>query len=160
MGKKLRRVRTTTEEHLLTLASDTASTQTLTGTSSNAYRAMTAKNTWTLSEFTAGEGPIQVGYAHSDYTVAEIKECIESQGSVEQNDKVAQERANRLVRTVGTFGSEANSQLNDGKPIKTRLNWLIGIGESVVMFAWNEGTAALTTGSHVNLGGDLWIKDL
>ncbi len=155
----LRPVRITTEKVLLTLASDTALAQTLTGNSTNRYRAVSASTTWSLSDLTEGEGPIQVGYAHSDYTVAEIKECIESQGSVDQNDKVAQERADRLVRLVGTHNSEANDTLNDGKPIKTRLNWLIGIGSSVNAFWFNEGTGALTTGAHGNLAGTLWVRD-
>ncbi len=154
----LRRVRITAEEALGALTTDTALTQTLTGTSANAYRAVTANISWSLVSLTAGEGPISVGYAHSDYTVTEIKECIESQTSVDQNDKVAQERANRLVRTVGILSEDGS--LNDGRPVKTKLNWLIGIGQSVNIFSWNEDTATLTTGAVINVNGDLWIKDL
>ncbi len=156
----LRRVRITAEEALLTLGSDTAFTQTLTGTSANRYRLVSAKISWALTNLTAGEGPIHVGFAHSDYSVTEIKECIESQTSIDINDKVANERAQRLVRTVGVLrGVAGGAVLNDGKPITTRLNWLIGIGQSVNFFSWNEGTAALTTGVLVTLTGDIWVRD-
>ncbi len=159
MGSRaLRRVRLTAEETLGTLASDTALTQTLTGTSANAYRAISVIASWGVVGLTDGDGPIHVGLAHSDYSVTEIKECIESQASIDQGDKVANERADRLVRTLGqcSFGQP---QLNDGKPMKTRLNWLIGIGDSVNMFSWNEGTGSLTTGAFTSVSGDMWVKD-
>ena len=153
----LHRVRVTTEKALATLASDTALKQTLTGTSSSEYRLVTAKIAWALVGLTAGEGPITVGFSHSDYTVLEIKECLESQSSISQGDKIATEQANRLVRVVGIL-SEANSSLNDGRPIKTRLNWRVQIGQSVDIFIWNESTGALTTGAFVNVAGDIWVK--
>jgi len=153
----LKRVRITPERSLTTLGSDTVLIATISGTGDLSYRAVTVKGTWTLSGLTAGEGPITVGYAHSDYTVAEIKECLEANLSVNQGEKISNERANRLVRVVGTFAPTANSALNDGKPIKTRLNWLISVSDSVNLFAFNEGTGALTTGATVNLQGDLWI---
>ncbi len=157
----LRRVRITTEKVLGTLASDTALTQTLSGASSNAYRCKSISCNWSVRELTEGEGPLTVGYAHSDYSVAEIKECLESQGAIDQGDKVAQERANRLVRIIGQLGPEGNISLNDGMPVKTKLNWLIGIGDSVNAFIFNEDDAAnLTTGANVNLSGDMWIQDI
>ncbi len=156
----LRRVRISPNLALSTLAAATVLTGPLTGSSDGAYRAVSVKNTWTLSEFTAANGPVTVGYAHSDYSVTEIKEALEITTAISPGDKVAQEKANRLVRVVGTFPAEANSSLNDGKPIKTRLNWFIPIGKAVNIFAFNEDTAAaLDTGSTVNCAGDLWVKD-
>ena len=114
---------------------------------------------------TLGDGPVTVGYAHSDYSVTEIKECLEAFAAIDQGDKIARERANRLVRTVGTLGAgvvagaTSYDVLNDGKPVSTKLNWLINIGDSVVLFAFNESTGALTTGSFINAQGDIWIKD-
>ncbi len=154
----LRRVGISPELNLATLASDTAIVSGLTGVAADTYRAMSVKAVWSLSGLTAGEGPITVGFAHSDYTVTEIKECLEAAGAIDFGDKVAAEQANRLVRTVGQF-SEANSSLNDGKPIKTRLNWLISIGEEVNIFAFSEDDQAnLTTGATVRITGDLWVK--
>ncbi len=156
----LRRVHTTPEITLATLATDTALSVATVGASTSTYRAMSLKGTWSLSGLTAGEGPITVGFAHSDYTVTEIKEWMESFGAIDPTDMVERERANRLIRIVGTFPPSANSVLNNGNPIRTKLNWLIGIGAQVNVFAFNEDTAAnLTTGAVVNFTGDYWVKD-
>ncbi len=155
----LRRVRVTPVIALSTLASGIVLTTAITGAASSTYRVVSIKAQWTLTAFTAAEGPISVGYAHSDYTVTEIKEALDIAASIDQGDKIAQEKANRLVRRVGTFRSEQGSDLNEGMPIKTRLNWLMTIGDSLVMWAQNESTSALTTGAFVNLMGDMWVKD-
>ncbi len=123
----LRRVRITPELALGTLGSDTAVTALTTGVGTDTYRFMSAKLTWAIRGLAQGEGPITVGFAHSDYSVTEIKECIES-FSLLLGDKIAQERSNRLVRIVGTILTE-EPQLNDGKPISTKLNWKIAIGQ-------------------------------
>ncbi len=155
----LRRVRATPEQALGTLASDTVSTVAVTAASANRYRAMILKVTWSISNLTAGEGPITVGYSHSDYSVTEVKECLEAIQAVDPGDKISMERANRLVRVVGSLGPTANSQLNNGMPISTKLNWDIGIGDNVDIFTYNESTAALTTGAFINWIGDMFIKD-
>ncbi len=155
----LRQVRITPEIVLSTLASATAIVSVLTAASTSQYRAISVKATWTIRALTGNEGPVTVGYAHSDYTVVEIKEALEASLSISPGDKVAQERTNRLVRIVGTFGDADQAVLNDGRPIKTRLNWLITIGQSVNMFAFNDSGSALTTGSSVHLFGSLYVKD-
>ncbi len=155
----LRGVRITPELALSTLASDTALASGLTGNGDAPYRCMSIKQVWTLSGLTAGEGPVTVGFAHSDYTVTEIKECLEAQASVSAGNMVVREQADRKVRVVGVLGPEANSQLNDGKPISTKLNWLIPVGIEVRMFAFNESTASLTTGAVLNGVGRMWVQD-
>ncbi len=152
----LRPVRVTPTLALATLASQTALTVVVAGTTDIAHRCISITGTWNISVNTNGEGPIVVGYAHDDYTVAEIKECIEA-GDISSDDKIAQERGNRLVRIVGTFSSAANNSLQDGRPIKTRLNWLIATGAAVNMFCYNDGAAGLTTGSVVKLNGTMQI---
>ncbi len=157
----LRAVRIRPELSLLTLASDTVLTVALTGAGTTDYRMMSVDLTYSLKNLTAGEGPIMVGLAHSDYTVAEIKEYIDSVASISQGLKIEQERSRRLIRIVGTFVTEAQANLNHGEPIKTRLNWLMaeGGGNAVNAFVFNMGTAPLTTGSFLNLIGTCWVKD-
>ncbi len=156
----LRRVRVTPELALVTLASDTALIVSMTPAAPSTYRFMSLIATWAIEGLTQGEGPITVGLAHGDYTVAEIKECLESIASIDQGDKVAQERANRLIRIVGVLRSDpSGSRLNFGEPIKTRLNWLVTIGDTVKLFAYNESTGALTTGAVLHCQGDVWVKD-
>ena len=154
----LRKVRVSPSVALSTLASVTVIVTTVAADAVSTYRAVTVKGTWTIGNLTSGEGPIVVGYAHSDYSVTEIKECLEAQLSINRGNKIANEQANRLVRVVGTL-LEANQSLNDGKPMKTRLNWLINIGDNVNMFAYNDSATLLTTGSNVRMTGEMYVND-
>ncbi len=155
----LRRVRLTPEKALATLASDTALSVAMVGSGIGSYRVVSIKGTWTIQGLTEGEGPITVGFAHSDYSVTEIKECLEASAAIDPGDKIAREQANRLVRVVGTFAGDPSSALNDGKPISTRLNWLMVPGDAPNMFIYNEFTGSLTTGASVNFAGNMWVKD-
>ncbi len=157
---QLRAVRATPSLALVTLASATALTGPLYAAADGAYRIMSFRGAFALRGHTAGEGPIHIGFAHGDYTVTEIKEFIESGASISVGDKIANEQANRLVRIVGTFdGLNTEEVLNDGKPIKTRLNWAIPIGKTMNFFVYNDSGAAQTTGSIVDITGTGWVKD-
>ncbi len=119
--------------------------------------------TWALKDITgaAGDGPIICGLAHSDYSDAEIEEVIENTGSWDEGNLVQQEVAKRKVRIVGIFnetqGDVNTAVLNDGKPIKTKLNWILTTGDTLKMWAYNQGgsaltgTADLTAAGHANL---------
>ncbi len=157
----LRRVRSTAEVALSTLGAGTVIKTGLTGPTTSPYRMMSTKLVWSMIGLTEGEGPILVGFAHSNYSVTEIKECLEIQAAISKGLKIEQEKANRLVRVVGTFSGKLNV-LNDGKPISTRLNWAIDAsasGDEVVIFAYSDFGSALTTGAILNINGDLWVKD-
>ncbi len=143
---------------LSTLADATVLTSNLTNASDNSYRLLTSKVTWAIDGIIAGEGPLTVGYAHNDYTVTEIKECLEAEANIDLGDKVAQERANRLVRRVGSFSGVANEVLNDGKPITTRLNWLIAETKTATLFVYNQSGAPLSTGARVVVNGSVILK--
>ncbi len=118
---------------------------------------------WSMQDYTfaQGDGPIMVGVAHSDYTSAEIEAFIENNASWDIGDMIGQEVGKRLIRIVGTFsGFDANvgaaSALNDGKPIKTKLNWKLAIGDTLKVWAYNLGTSALaTTDPFVSVEGHL-----
>ncbi len=98
-----------------------------------------------------------MGYAHSAYTVTQIKECLESTANIEQTNKIAQEQSQRLVRLVGA--QHGTQLINEGKPLKTKLNWLIGIGETVNMFIYNDNEATITGAPFQKLNGHMWIRD-
>ncbi len=121
--------------------------------------------TYSLSEFTpaAGDGPITVGVAHGEYNVTEIKEYLENAGSWTEGDKLAQEIGGRQIRRIGTFrtpdGVTAAAVLNDGKPIKTKLNWILNQAQTLDFWAFNDGESALeTTDPDFNIQGhaNLW----
>ncbi len=121
--------------------------------------------TWSLDDFTnaIGDGPIAVGVAHSAYSDAEIEAVIEATGDWNQGNLIQQEIGRRKVRIIGVFRtSQADSQgiavLNDGRPIKTKLNWSLNTGQSLRLWAYNQGSSALATTTpnvrcigHVNL---------
>ncbi len=106
--------------------------------------------TYSLSGYTVidNAGPIQVGVAHFDYSDAEIEEWIENVTSWDEGDLPSQEIANRKIRSIGTIPmvtSLAASPLNDGKPIKTKLNWIVNQAQGIKFWAYNQGSAALAT---------------
>lgn len=123
-------------------------------------------NTWSLKDLdpSVDDGPLICGVAHSDYSAAEIEEVIENTGSWSEGDLVAQEVAKRKVRIVGTFqvlegpGDTQVSVLNDGRPIKTKLNWILNTGQGLDFFVFNAGSGAIITGSSMHIYGhaNLW----
>ncbi len=115
-------------------------------------------------DVTSGDGPILVGLAHSDYTDAEIQAVIDSTGSWDEGDLVAQEVAKRKVKIIGEFatliGDAAGVQvtLNDGKRIHTKLKWMLQSGTGLRIWAMNKGSSPLSTGTNVKAQGvaHLW----
>lgn len=118
---------------------------------------------WSLSDFTAlvNDGPLMCGLAHSDYTDAEIEQWVENAGSWNAGDKVNQEIAKRFIRKIGVFRTEdataasiaATATLNEGMPIKTKLNWSLVTGQTLKFWVYNLGSSALTTGTIMNIDG-------
>ncbi len=119
---------------------------------------------YSVSDWTpvAANGPLLVGIAHADYSDAEIEEWIETTGSWNEGDLTQQEVAGRKIRRVGILTEPASATeslaLNDGKPIKTKLNWILNQGLTLKLWAYNMGTAAFATTDprvraegHVNL---------
>ncbi len=124
--------------------------------------------TYSLGDVTlaAGVGPIIVGVAHSDYTDAEMEAVLENTGAWRPSDKVAEEISKRLVRIIGSFSTEgsvagSNVTLNDGKPIKTKLNWMLRSNQTLAFFAFNDGDVAFSsTDPDMKIQGvaNLWEK--
>ncbi len=123
--------------------------------------------TWSLSDVTPVEncGPVIVGVAHSDYTAAEIEAVIEAVNSWDEGDLITREIMQRKVRIVGTFRDRGvpleQIVLNDGRPVKTKLNWILTTGDTLDVFAYNLGTAAFaTTDPQIHVSGhvNLWPR--
>ncbi len=127
-------------------------------------RATSVEVVASLRDFTKATdvGPIMIGVAHSDYTDAEIEAWIENAGSWNRGDMVSQEISKRLVRKLGIFEipntiSEA-AVLNNGRPLKIKLNWKLITGQTLRLWAYNLGAAAIATTTpivtlegHINL---------
>ncbi len=109
--------------------------------------------TWSMRSMTAvsNSGPVVFGVAHGDYSDAEIEEVIENAGSWDEGNKVSQEISKRQVRTIGVFRAEEGDAgtgvvvINHGRPVKTRLNWILNQGVRLKIWGYNMGTAALQT---------------
>ncbi len=108
--------------------------------------------TYSLEEYTdiTSAGPVMVGIAHSDYSSAEIEEVIENTGSWSEGDLVSREIGARKVKIIGVFQQKLDtplerSVLNVGKPIKTKLNWILNQGQSLQLWGFNLGTVAFAT---------------
>ncbi len=124
---------------------------------------------YSLQGMTPGDniGPIMVGIAHGDYSLSEIEAYIEQTTGWSEGDLVSQEISSRKIRRIGVFesavagGTGGITVLNDGKPIKTKLNWILISGQSIAVWAYNMGSGALaTTDPNVQLQGhaNLWPK--
>lgn len=123
---------------------------------------------WSLSDWTTGQniGPLLVGVAHGDYTAAEIEEVIENTGSWNEGNLVSQEIGKRKVRIVGTFRSantdgSGTAVLNEGRPITTKLGWILLTGQTLDLWAYNLGSAAFATTDpdlHVEGHANLWPR--
>ncbi len=123
--------------------------------------AISSEQTWNLEAHTAGEGPIVVGLAHSDYTAAEIEEALEAVASWDAGDRIAQERRRRKVRQVGIFNGQATTEvLNDGRPVKTKLGFVINSGETLKVWAWSKDSSNLTTGTILGTQGGLSCRKM
>ncbi len=124
--------------------------------------------TYSIDAFTQGtdDGPIMVGVAHSDYTSSEIEEWIENTGSWNEGDLVQmREVGKRLIRKVGIFrnpdAATGSEVLNFGRPIKTRLKWLLTTGQTLRLWAYNLGNGNLaTTDPNIHCEGhvNLWPR--
>jgi len=137
----------------LTTAADVVIKQNIPNVVTEERRFLSYEGTWALEDLTDLDGPIEVGVAHSDYSATEIEEALEAGGAWDEGDKVAQEQARRLVRSIGIL-TEEETALNEGEPVKTRLNWRIATGDTVAIWLRNRGDA-LTTGMVLTTQGKI-----
>ncbi len=136
------------------VATGTVSATNLTDSVNARTRVSSVKATYAIRDFTAGEGPITFGWAHSDYSNTEIEEALEAANSWDRGDKVAREQANRLVRIVGGFEIEDDleEKFAEGRMVTTKLNWTLEEGDTLKSWVYAKG-GALTTGGILSIQG-------
>ncbi len=109
----------------------------------------------TFSGATAGEGPIEAGWAQAELTGTQIVANRDA-SPTSQWDVLANEQSKRKVRVFGQSSGEANFALNDGEPVWRKMFLRIPSGKSLCDF-WviNRTGAPLTTGQIVNMQGSV-----
>ncbi len=109
------------------------------------------KAIWSLKDWTGIDevGPLLVGIAHGDYSGPEIESFIEQTASWAESDLIGQEVGKRKIKIVGTFMTRSNATdsyvLNDGRPITTKLGWILTQQQTIAVWAYNLGSAAIAT---------------
>ncbi len=140
---------------LATLANATVAGVNLTGLADD-YWLQSADLSWTMDGHTAGEGPILVGIASGDLSVAEVKEAINAVPT-SRSDRVAREHASRPVRRVGQFdGAAAGEKLFDGAVKRTPGKIYCAEGDEIIAWAFNGSGAPLTDGTNIRIYGTLY----
>ncbi len=161
----LRRVRIAAGVVVGSLTAGDVISQTLTNVATDPMRIMSADLLYQLTDLGAvSDDGYEFGLAHSDYSATEIEECLEAAGSIDQGNKLDAEHANRLVRSIGVIFTSAivgaGGTFNDGKPVKTKLNWRLSSGDTLVGWVRNSTGTVYTTGSVLTVLGNLWVKDI
>ncbi len=162
----LRRVRMSASGIIGALAALDVVKAAVTAVAADTYRIVSVDCAYSITDLGAlADDGFAFGLAHSGYTAAQIEECLESQTSIDLGDKIAQERANRLVREVGMISGSQGAVVggglpfNNGRRVKTRLNWKISIGDTLDIWVRNSSGVIYTTGASITMNGDLWLKD-
>lgn len=105
---------------------------------------------------TVGEGPVQTGFAHGDYSDAEVAEQLVAEMTGTGN-KTTQEQARRLVRKAGMMPMiAADEVLNNGNAVTTKLGFMIEIGQNLSVWARNRSGAAFANGPVVQYDGTIF----
>ncbi len=142
----------------------------ITGVGSNAttnsmrFISLDASYSWTDIQQITDDG-MEFGVAHSDYTSAEVEAALEAGASMDIGNLVSsREVGQRLVRVIGVMPAMASAAgagvaFNDGRRVKTRLNWPAAIGDTLNFWMRNASGVIWVTGSNLNVIGDLWVKD-
>ncbi len=160
----LRQVRVFGSSVVGALASLDVVSNSITVASLNPYRIVSVNASFSLGNLGAAiDDGFEFGFAHSDYSAAEVEECLEASGSIDIGDKVAQEQSNRLVRSIGIISSEGaitggGAKWNSGEKVRIKLNWQIGIGQTLNLWIRNGSGTVYTTGASLLMAGSIWVK--
>ncbi len=139
--------------------------------SGNAFPAVLTEDFFALSVdlqasitgLTAGEGdPQMCGFSHADYSNTELEENLEV-SFLGPGDKIAQERARRLVRKTGSFETDNLSQTKmnlvgrqGGRITRTKLKFVVNSGKNLDIWNYNKSGIVLTTGATLRFLGTVY----
>ncbi len=155
-GRNFQPIPFTAAVDLSTLADDTVLLTDVIPSFGEDYYCVSIDCSWATRDFTAAEGPIEVGFSHGDLSVTEVEEALDA-AVTDPDDIIAREHSRRPVRRAGIFSVTLESEtLNQGDPIRTPLKFSIGNGHALKFFAYNRSGGALTGTNFVVIGGTLY----
>ncbi len=141
---------------LSTLADNAVLTAALMSAQTEDLYVISVDASYALQEVTAGEGPLEVGFSHSAYSVAQIAENLIAQ-QTGPGDVIAVEQSRRMVRRTGKFsGLSTHEVLADGRKIRTKCKFAITGSNNLDLWVQNQSDAALTTGAVVDVSGTIY----
>ncbi len=114
-----------------------------------------------MHNHTQGDGPIVFGVAHGDYEQQEIEEWLEANASWKSSDKIENEQARRKCRLIGTFdGTLTQEKFREGQVVRVKLGFKVEDGETLSLWAYNDGSGVMTTGSLLEIKGQIYFKPI
>lgn len=137
-------------DSIASLASGTAVKLTTTGPSTltEDFRLIKVELSAAVQNLTDNDGPVMIGLADNELTIAEIAECLQADVT-DRNDRLEDEKATRPVWILSTYihGSEI---ANNGLPIEKTIRWTFSNTEGFCLFAYNASNSTNTTGDVVH----------
>ncbi len=103
--------------------------------------------------FADSDGPVLVGIANNEFSVAEISESLGANGPTDRNERLEQEHAERAVwpyfmmnfdSVTGTKSDNVIRMPQTGSP-----RWTFSDPEGWCWFGFNMGSGALNTGASI-----------
>ncbi len=92
-----------------------------------------------------------IGFADDELSVGEIAECLNVDGPVDRNDRLAEERVMRAVWSLIDLKGDSTTVVmqppNDGKFMEHKPRWTFSNPEGWTWFAYNPLSGALTAGA-------------
>ncbi len=114
----------------------------------------------TTRDATVNEGPVGVYIMHNGYSTTEFEQWKELAQGFQRGNLQAQEVAKRgrMIKRIGSFPlASVQESLNDGRPFRTKLGFVIAEGNTLALVGYNtSGIAPLTTGCVVHVSGTLY----
>ena len=144
-----------TELPLSTLADNTVITASILTFSEDIF-IISADVQANLNAAPGGQGPLMVGLAHGDLTIAEINEALDAEVT-DPDDIIAKERARRPVRRVGVFPALSSDEvLAQGQSQRIVMRFSVGNDHALNMFCVNRSGGPLTGAAIVTFVGTLF----
>ncbi len=120
---------------------------------------ISADLTWSYAEHAAGQGTMECGLAHGDYSNTEITEWYNEGSVLIHDDKIVIEKSRRQCREAVTLqGSLAQEVANDGKAIRTPLRFTLESGQTLSMWVRNNDPNAFSGNTLVRCSGTLFYR--